>query len=211
MPKLTQPTIGRYRAGPKRRRIRDEGARALFLIIEPSGHKSWQMRFRTPTGRIAKLTLGPFHDGQELEGNPVIGMPLTLSAAHQLSAEIHRQRKLGVDVAAEHKARKHRQRVEIEERSANSYAAAVKQFVEEYAKPKTRRWSETAKVLGLQADDLEPTKNGLAQRWLEKPVRDIDGHDIWAVIDEARRVAIPGIAPRTPGLSEFAHVRCTMR
>lgn len=202
MPKLTQPTIGRYRAGPTRRRIRDDGAKALFLIIEPSGYKSWQMRFRTPTGRIAKLTLGPFHDGDEIEGNPVVGMPLTLSAAHQLSAEIHRQRKLGVDVAADHKARKHRRRVEIEQRSASSYAAAAKQFIEEYAKLKTRRWNETAKVLGLQPDDLTPIKNGLAERWLDKPVRDLDGHDIWGVIDEARRFAIPGIAPRTPGLSE---------
>ena len=202
MPKLTQPTISRYRPGPRRRRIRDDGARGLFLVIEPSGHKAWQMRFRTPSGRIAKLTLGPFHDGDELEGNPVVGMPLTLSAAHQLSAEIHRQRKLGVDVAADHKARKHRQRVELEQRGASSYAAAAKQFIEEYAKLKTRRWNETAKVLGLQPDDLTPLRGGLAQRWLDKPVRDIDGHDIWGVIDEARRFAIPGIAPRTPGLSE---------
>ena len=43
----------------QRRRIRDGGARSLFLIIEPSGHKSWQMRFRTPLGRIGRLTLGP--------------------------------------------------------------------------------------------------------------------------------------------------------
>jgi integrase len=203
VPKLTQPTIKRYQAGPKRRRIRDDGAKALFLIIEPSGHKAWQMRFRTPTGRIAKITLGPFQpEDKELEGDPVVGMPLTLKAAHELATKIHRQRALGVDVAADHKARKHRQCGEIETRSASTYAAAAKQFIEEYAKRKTRRWYETAKVLGLQPNDLTPIRGGLAERWLDKPVRDLDGHDIWGVIDEARRFAVPGIAPRTPGLSE---------
>ena len=55
----------------KRRGIPDGGARSLFLIIEPSGYKSWQMRFRTPSGRIGKLTLGTLDaSGRELAGEP---------------------------------------------------------------------------------------------------------------------------------------------
>jgi integrase len=42
----------------------------------------------------------------------------------------------------------------------------------------------------------------LVERWRVRPLRSIDGHDIWSVIDEARRVGVPGIDPRTPGLSE---------
>ncbi|MGB8551538.1 MAG: site-specific integrase, partial [Xanthobacteraceae bacterium] len=57
---LTSTAAAKLRPGPRRRRIPDSGARSLFLIIEPSGHKSWQMRFRTPSGRIGKLTLGTF-------------------------------------------------------------------------------------------------------------------------------------------------------
>jgi hypothetical protein len=91
---LTAAAARRLRPGPKRRRIRDGGARSLFLVIEPSGHKAFQMRFRTPTGRIGKLTLGPLHLGTETAGPPVVGMPLTLAGARQLAAEVHRQRAL---------------------------------------------------------------------------------------------------------------------
>src|SRR5690348_5108882 len=96
---LTAAAVAKYRPGPKRRRIRDSGARSLFLIVEKSGHKSWQMRFRrSADGRPAKLTLGPVDlSGHELEGDPEIGMPLTLAAARALAASIHRQRAQGKD------------------------------------------------------------------------------------------------------------------
>src|SRR4249919_2431922 len=83
---LTAAAAAKLRPSPKRRRIPDGGARSLFLIIEPSGHKSWQMRFRTPAGRIGKLTLGTFDpSGRELAGEPQIGQPLTVAAAHALA------------------------------------------------------------------------------------------------------------------------------
>jgi hypothetical protein len=199
---LTDAAVRKYAPGLKRRTFRDGAARSLFLVIQPSGHRSWMMRFRTPSGRITKLTLGPLHTGSETAGPPVIGMPLTLAGARQLAAEVHRERAQGRDVAADHKARKHHQRAEIEERSANTFAAAARMFIEEHARPKTRRWFETARLLGLRPDDLEPIPDGLVDRWADKPVRDIDGHDVWGIIDEARRTGVPGITPRTPGLSE---------
>jgi integrase len=203
---LTDAAVRKYTPGPKRRIIRDGAARSLFLVVQPSGHRSWMMRFRTPSGRIAKLTLGPLHTGSETAGPAVIGMPLTLAGARQLAAEVHRERAQGRDVAADRRAQRHRQRAELEERSANTFAAAARMFIEEYARPKTRRWLETARLLGLRysKDGSEPeqTKGGLVERWADKPVRDIDGHDIWSVVDEARRLGVPGIKPRRPGLSE---------
>ncbi|MFY9991813.1 MAG: integrase arm-type DNA-binding domain-containing protein, partial [Rhodoplanes sp.] len=93
---LTAAAVAKFRPGRKRRRIRDLGARSLFLIIEPSGHKSWLMRFRTPSGRIGKMTLGPVDmSGKEVKGDPQIGQPLTLAAARLLAAEVHRERALG--------------------------------------------------------------------------------------------------------------------
>jgi integrase len=204
---LTAAVVAKYRPGPKRRRIRDHGARSLFLVIEPSGHKSWQMRFRRPDGKgPGKLTLGPVHDGDEIAGAPVKGMPLTLAGARQLAADIHRQRALGGDPLSDHKAQKHRERAEQDERQAGAFAASVRSFIDEHAKPKTRNWREVAKLLGLHypLDDGEPreTKGGLLQRWGDKPVRDIDGHDIWNVIDEARRIGVPGLEARSPGKSD---------
>ncbi len=61
-------------------------------------------------------------------------------------------------------------------------------------------------MLGLRypSDGGEPMVNrgGLAERWSDTPVRTIDGHDVYAVIDEAYRSAVPGVTPRNPGLSE---------
>jgi integrase len=203
---LTAAAVAKYRPGPKRRRLRDHGARSLFLVIEPSGHKSWQMRFRRPDGKPGKLTLGPVHDGDEIAGDPVKGMPLTLAGARQVAADIHRQRALGGDPVAEHKARKHRERAEQEERHAGAFAACVRSYIDEHAKPKTRNWREVAKLLGLHypLDGGEPTetKGGLLQQWAAKPIRDIDGHDIWNVIDEARRIGVPGLEARNPDKSE---------
>jgi integrase len=200
---LTDAACRKYAPAAKRRRIRDSGARSLFFVVEPSGHKAWQMRFRTPTGRIGKLTLGPYDvSGRELAGEPQIGQPLTLAAARHLAAAVHRERALGKDPIAEHKARKHRQRVELIDRGKNTFAAAARSYVEEYARPKQRRWPETARLLGLQPPDLEPIAGGLVQRWQERPIAEIDDHDIWSAIDEARRHAVPGLAARNKGRSE---------
>jgi integrase len=201
---LTDAAVRKLRPDPKRVRvIRDLGARSLYFVIAPSGHKSWMMRFRRPGGKPGKIVLGPLDlSGRELEGVPQIGQPLSLAAARALAAAVHRDRALGRDPVADHKARRHRQKAELEERGANTFANAARQFIEEHAVPKTRRWPETARLLGLQPEDLSPILGGLAIRWGDRPVRDIDSHDIWSAIDEARRIGVPGRAVRNPALSD---------
>jgi integrase len=203
---LTDAACRKYAPGPERRRIRDPGAQSLFLIIEPSGRKSFAMRFRRPDGKPGKLTLGPLAAaGCELEGAPQIGMPLTLAAARQLAAEVHRQRALGHDPIADAKARKHRQRAELDDRANGAFAVLARKFIDEHAR-KNRRWREVAGLLGFayppDGGDPALTPNGLAARWADRPVREIDGHDIWSVVDEARRVGVPGRPVRNAGLSE---------
>src|SRR5262249_22383482 len=101
---LTSAAVERLKPGRERREIPDAKSSGLYLIIQPTGAKSWAMRFRKPNGDKAKLTLGPVDfSGRELNGEPVIGMPLTLSAARSLVADIHRQRKMGRDVIADQK------------------------------------------------------------------------------------------------------------
>lgn len=46
------------------------------------------------------------------------------------------------------------------------------------------------------------TRGGLAQRWADREVRDVDAHDIYSVVDEARRIGTPGIVARNRGISE---------
>jgi integrase len=204
---LTAAAVEKFKPTSQRRWIRDGGAQSLFLVIQPSGHKSWAMRFRRPDGKPAKLVLGSVDlSGKELKGDPQVGQPLTLIGARQLAASIHRERALGRDPIANHKAAKRRRRAELEALSENAFGTQVRKFIEEHAKTKTRQWRSTAMRLGLRypVDGSEPAVNsgGLAERWASKPVASIDGHDVHSVIAEALRVAVPGVEAHTKGPSE---------
>src|ERR1700693_565000 len=191
---LTAAGIARYKPSKERREIRDGAATGLYLILQESGQRSFALRFRKPNGKPAKLTLGPVDvSGVEPASAPSLdslGAPLTLAGARQLAAEIHRQRAMGRDIVADMKATKHQRRVAIREGAANTFAAAVMAFVEHHAKPKTRRWRTSARMLGLRyaPDGGGPTviKGGLAERWGDQPVAGITSHDIWVAFDESR-------------------------
>jgi integrase len=195
---LTDAAIRKFRPGPKRRIIRDAGGRSLYLVIAPDGAKSFMMRFRDIDGRPAKMWIG-YYDLSNFapDGEPQIGTPVTLAGARRLAAMIHHQRALGRDVVAEHKARKQRRLVDHK----NTFAAAARAYAEEHLKPKVRDWNVVARRLGL-TEDLKPIADSLVVRWQDKSIQDITTHDIWSVVDEARRTAIPGTRRRTKGNSE---------
>ena len=225
MPILTAPAIAKLKPGAARRIIRDGGAQSLYLVIQPSGHKSWLMRFRGPGGKPGKLVLGPVDiSGHEGEGDPVVGAPLTLSGARRLATQVLQERARGRDPVADHKAAKQRKRTEVETAEAGTYAALVRRYAEEHGQQKLRKWRYTVKQLGLHYPKSEkvgrpafsganqkvsrltfsgePTKGGLVQRWADRQVKDIDGHDIYAAVDEARRIGCPGIPARVNKPSE---------
>jgi integrase len=208
---LTTAAVKKYQPTHKRHEIRDGGARGLFLVIQPSGSKSWAMRFRRPDGTPGKLTLGVVDlAGKEMQGEPVLGAPLSLAGARVLASEVNRQRAMGCDVIADYAIAKHRRHAEVEEGAANSFPVLVPRFIAEHARPKTRRWRDTSRLLGLRypKDGGEPEviAGGLMQRWANRSVRDIDGGDIWALVDETRRLGAPGLERRSDGLTD-AHAR----
>jgi integrase len=197
---LTAVAVKNYQPGKARREISDSGCAGLYLVIQTSGHKSWALRFRRPNGKSAKLVLGPVDlSGKEAADEPVLGTPLTVASARRLAADVHRQRARGRDVVADHDAAKRRQRSEHATRAKSTFAAAARDFVEGHAMKKTRRWQEQARLLGLQpnAEGLEVIRGGLADRWRDKPIAEIDGHDIHALTDEARRKGVPGLERRS--------------
>jgi integrase len=203
---LTVPAIARLKLDPyKRREIKDGGTRGLYLVIQPSGAKSWAMRFRRPGGSWGKLVLGPLDlSNNELTEAPVVGQPLTLTAARQLAATVHRERALGKDVIEEQRTFR-RRKAENEQAAASTFGLLTRQYIDEYARPNTRRWQETARNLGLIYPlEGEPTvaRGGLAERWADRPVAAIDGHDIYRAVDESRRRGMPGLGRRNDGLSD---------
>src|SRR5262249_50288274 len=83
--KLTAKTIENLKPGPQRREISDGGS-GLYLVLQPSGHRSWALRYRS-TGPPAKLTLGPWPR-------------LTLAAARKGAADALHELAQGHDPAA---------------------------------------------------------------------------------------------------------------
>jgi hypothetical protein len=88
---LTVSAIRMLRPDKERREVRDTGGQGHYLTIEPTGAKSFAMRFRRPNGRSARLVLGPVDfSTREPEGQPaleMIGTPLTLATSRAL---VHR-------------------------------------------------------------------------------------------------------------------------
>ena len=198
---FTQAGVEKLKPIPgKRLEIRDGGCKALFLVIHPSGYKSWMTRYRYGKG-AKKNHLGPFDmSGRPADGEPVIGQPLSLVQARQVASKMNADRAAGVDVIAAHRARKHRQKVAIAEASANSFTASAKDFMVQHA-AKTREHKQTAAILGLDIElNLKP--GGLAERWGDRDVRTITDADLHAVVEEARRISVPGMAARHDRPSE---------
>ena len=92
--------------------------------------------------------------GRELAGEPAIGQPLTLAAARSLAAKVHRDRALGADVVADHKARRVRARVA----SDATFGALVRRFVDDHGRHR-RNWRRQAAVLGLRYPRVFPRHN----------------------------------------------------
>ena len=139
---------------PSRDGVREisEAASSLRLLVWPSGRKSFAMRFRRPDGKAAKLTLGTFAPGAEIAGAPVVGQLLSLAAARELLAVVQRQRKLGIDVVNENRAKRERERDASRDRLQNTFTATLHEFFVEYRTKKRlrpRRWREDAALLGL--------------------------------------------------------------
>jgi integrase len=199
---LTEAAVQRLKPHPtKRRVVRDPQSQSLFLMIQPSGHKSWIMRFRRGDG-AAKMFLGPLDaSGRPHTGEPEVGQPLSLVAARRLASRINSDRAVGVDVVGAHRAKKHHQKVAAVEAATNSFAAAAKDFITQHAQPNTRGARETAANLGFDAE-LGAKPNGLAARWGDRSIKSIDANDLHAAVEEARKFSIPGVAPKRDEVSE---------
>lgn len=182
----------------KRPEIADAGCRGLYLIMHPSGRRTWVFRYRRPDGRTAKLTLGPVLDGPDDGKSPFIGQALTLGAARTLANEQRRMLTRGTDpgaVAAEERYR-HTQE------GSETFDACARRFIELHSKVKNRTWTVTARyILGYKIDPetgelLRPKKGSLVDRWGSRPITSITTKDIQRELDAILRRGSPTQANR---------------
>jgi hypothetical protein len=127
---------------PKQRlELPDLGAQGLYVCIQPSGAKSFALRFRRPDRRNARMVLGNFdptprdpHPQDKLQ----IGASLTLVEARLLAGRIHHERAGGADVISDRKADKIKQRLQIAADQENSFTALARRYFEDRARHKLR-------------------------------------------------------------------------
>ena len=178
---LTPRGIEAVKPAAVRREIPDGLLPGLYLIVQPSGAKSFAVRYRH-AGKPRKATLGAF---------PAID----LASARDLGGKALRAAAEGRDPAAEKQARKGAI-LEQERGRRDLFASIAREFVERHAM-KNRSWRETARILGLKPDPenpgkllvVEPQKGKpptVIQQWGGRRVQDIGKRDIVAMLDVVR-------------------------
>lgn len=196
---LTAPAIEKLKPGTVRREIPDARMPGLYLIIQPTGAKSWAVRYRH-AGRSRKFTIGAF---------PVYD----LAKARKRASEVLTAAGDGKDPARQ----KLKDREAAKLATRDLFAEAAKDFIVKKLKRNGRRsWRETARLLGLREIAHKPnefelirkpegdqkkgrgrkrTRDGLAYRWRKRSVLEITKRDI---SDELDALA-PIVANRTLG------------
>ena len=119
MAKQLTAVVANARPGPQRREIPDAGCRGLYLIVQPSGRKSWAVRYRV-AGKPRKVTF----DGA-----------LTLAAARKAAAEALHELERGNDPAA----LKSKTKATAATLAADTVERWAAQFIELHARRRTSR------------------------------------------------------------------------
>jgi integrase len=207
---LTALAIKAKKAKPNRQEIPDEGCPGLYLVVQPSGSKSWAFRYRfgdTPR----KLTIGPVltvGNGIEEPVQAVLGHPNTVNGARMLAAKARHDVASGIDPGRQKKlerqdAKQRARRAQLLER--DTVEAVCRAFIDKYARRKTREasWHETARLLGLKPDPADPSKlietaskGEVISRWGDRSVHDIKRRDVNDLLDEIVSRGAPVAANR---------------
>ena len=151
-PPLTAAKIRNIQPDPERRREYPMGA-GLYLVVQPSGAKSWACRFRAD-GRPIKVTLGEVLDLRIGEREPAavarIGGALTLGQARKLCGDVQHKAARGEQTLTPRRERSAREHL-----TAGLFEVVAAEFLLRHARPNTRESSfcETARSLGFRLDE----------------------------------------------------------
>ena len=153
---LTPKSIDQLKPSDKRREIPDPALSGLYLVVQPSGAKSWAVRYRHGN-KPRKMTLGKW---------PIIGLKEARLAASEALAEVE----VGNDPGAAKIAAKSERMVQIDR---NSFPALLDQFTSRHLSKLRTGWQNRA---ALDAWALP--------RWKDRDVRTISRRDIIDLLDD---------------------------
>jgi integrase len=164
---LTTRAIEAAKPSSARREIPDALLPGLYLVVQPSGAKSWAVRYRHH-GRPRKHTLGKYP-------------ALNLVSARQSGAKVLRAAAEGEDPASD-------KRQALATRKDSLETIAV-QFIERHAKQNNRErtWRETERLL----------RTSVLPRWRGRTIHDISRKDVLRLLDDIVDKGSPIVANRT--------------
>jgi integrase len=194
---LTARRIDSAKPTSVRQEIPDALLPGLYFVVQPTGAKSFAVRYRH-AGQPRKLTLGAY---------PAI----SLEAARELGAKALRAAAAGGDPAREKQEAKveaQRQVAEEVRGRRDLFENVAREFIERYAKPRAKQkgrpdaWQETGRILGLRPDPSDDDKlieqgGDVIPRWRGRKVQEITKRDIVSLLDEINDRGAPIMANRT--------------
>jgi integrase len=160
---LTARFIDQVKPEARVREIPDGGLPGLYLVVQPSGTRSFTLRYRHIC-RTRNMTLGRWP-------------AFSLGDAREAARVAIRAIAEGRDPAGEKRHAKS---------DASTLCAEVAcLFIERDQRPENRTWKETARLLGLrpEEDRLKPIRGGIVDRWSGRRIEDIRRRDVIAVLD----------------------------
>ncbi len=154
---LTTRTVEAAKPADKRQELPDPGLSGLYLVVQPSGAKSWALRYRY-AGKPRKLTLGKW---------PVMGLAAARAAASEAIEAVER----GNDPGATKRATKHaRLEVQLSERDE------IKTLLEQYGRLHLSKLKTGHHV----KRELERHVRAI---WGERDIHDITKRDVIDLLD----------------------------
>lgn len=170
--KLTATTVAHLKADPsKRLEVPDAGAPGLYLVIQPSGARSWAFRYRF-ADKPKKLTLGTVNDRDAAAEVPIIGGHLTLGDARRIASDCRHQLALGKDPASKAQERK--------KAGPDTFPGVVRQFITLHAEAKG------LKTAGAIARSLEVDA---VPSWRSKRIDEVTKADLISLIEKKAETA----------------------
>lgn len=169
---LTAHSVEKLKPGTERIEIPDARLTGLYLIIQPSGAKSWALRYRY-AGKPRKLTLGSYPTIDLAKARKRAGDGLEALEGGRDPADAERQAKARAALVGDRDA----------------FGNVARAFIEKHARPRNKSWKETARLLGLKPDPDNPElllniKEGLAERWAGRDIGKISRRDMIDMLDE---------------------------
>jgi integrase len=167
---LTAKALENLKAGSSRREHPDGLVPGLYFVVQPSGARSWAVRYRH-SGTPRKLTLGAY---------PAID----LSAARDRAREALRAAAQGRDPAGEKVTARRNAKAGVA--GADLVPAVIDTFVARHVRPNNRSAGEVERLL----------RKEVAGPWAKRSIKDITRRDVNELVDAIMDRGAPYMANR---------------